>query len=73
LGPSGFGIILGERRGNKSGYDAATLPASVCEHVAHEVHAATLPCGMQNFCDGSLDAFMRVGDHQLDAAQTAPR
>ena len=41
-----------------------------CQHVAHEVHATALPAGMQHFGDGGLDAFMGIGDHQLDAAQT---
>jgi hypothetical protein len=73
IGPSSFSVILGERRSNKSGHDAAALSTSMPEHVAYEVDAAALPCGVQNFCNGSFDAFMRVGDHQLDPAPTAPR
>ena len=43
------------------------------EHVAHEVHAAALPGGVQHLGDGGLQALVGVGDDQLDAAQAAPR
>ena len=39
------------------------------QDVAHEVHAAALPGGVEHLGDGRLDAFMGVRDHQLDAAQ----
>jgi hypothetical protein len=40
--------------------------------IAHKVDAATLPrCG-QNFEDGRLDAFMRIGDDELDPAEATP-
>jgi hypothetical protein len=42
------------------------------QHIAHEVHAAALPGGVQHLGDGCLDAFMGVGDHQLDPAQAPP-
>jgi len=70
MGPSGFGIILGERGGEKGRYDAAALPASVRERVAHEMDTAAPSCGMQKYSDGSFDAFMHVGDHH--AARPAP-
>src|SRR5262245_11669733 len=35
-------------------------------------HAAALPCGMQHLGHSCLDAFMGIGDHQLNAAQAPP-
>jgi hypothetical protein len=35
--------------------------------------AAPLPGGRQHLGDGGLDAFVGIGDHELDATQTAPR
>jgi hypothetical protein len=40
----------------------------MCQRVAHEVHAATLPGGVEHLGYGSLDALMGVGHDQLDAA-----
>jgi hypothetical protein len=37
-----------------------------------EVNPTTLPGGMQDLGDGRLDAFVGVGDHELDPAQAAP-
>jgi hypothetical protein len=49
---------------NKAGGDdAAALSAGMREYVAHELHTAALPRGVQHFCDGPFDALMRVGDH----------
>jgi hypothetical protein len=39
------------------------------QRVAHEVHAATLPTGVEQLGHGGLDALMGVGDDQLDPAQ----
>jgi hypothetical protein len=44
------------------------LPACA-RAFAHEVHAAALPGRGEDLRDGGLDALVRVGDHQLDAAQ----
>ena len=41
--------------------------------IAHEVHPVPLPGGAQHLAAGGLDALVSVGDHQLDAAQTAAR
>jgi hypothetical protein len=49
------------------------LPAGVCQDVAHEVHAAALPAGVEHLGDRGLDTLMGIGDHQLDAAQAAAR
>ena len=45
---------------------AAAL-AGVCQHVAHEVHSATLPGRCEDLRDGGLDPLVRIGDHQLHA------
>ena len=42
------------------------------QEVAQEVYAAALPGGIQVPGGGGLEAFMGIGDHQLDAAQAAP-
>ena len=39
--------------------------------IAHEMHAAALPAGIQHFGDGGFDAFVRVRDHELHATQAA--
>src|SRR5262249_30109174 len=48
---------------------ARTALAGMRESVAHEVHAATLPGGVEYLGNGGLDAFVSVRDDQLDAAQ----
>jgi hypothetical protein len=45
--------------------------ACMGQEVAHEVHAATLPGGIEHFGDGCLDALVRVRDHELDAPQAS--
>jgi hypothetical protein len=42
------------------------------QQIAHRMHPAALPGGAQHLGDRRLQADMRVRDHQLDAAQTAP-
>ena len=39
------------------------------QRVAHEVHPATLPGGLQYLGDGGLDALVAVADDQLDTTQ----
>ena len=39
---------------------------------AHDIHPAALPGGIENLGDGGLQHLLRVGDHQLGAARTAP-
>src|SRR5215469_10972367 len=48
------------------------LLAGMGQHIAHEVHPAALPGGVQDLGDGSLQALMGIRDNQLDATQTAP-
>src|SRR6202035_5548612 len=73
LGPSGFGIVLGEGGADEGRDDAAALLAAVSQHVAHEVDAAALPGRVQDLRDGSLQPLMGIRDDELDTAQTAPR
>jgi hypothetical protein len=42
------------------------------ERIPHEVHPAALPRGGEDFRHRRLDALMRVGDDELDAAQAPP-
>src|SRR5512144_2050348 len=53
------------------GNHAATALAGMGQRIAHEMNPASLPSGVQDFGDGGLQAFMGVGDHQLDTAQAA--
>ena len=43
----------------------------VGQRIAHEVHATALPCRADDPLDGGLQPFVRIRDHQLDAAQAA--
>ncbi len=65
------GIFLGEGGADEGRHHATALAAGVRQQVAHGMHAATLPGGVSNLADGSFEAFMRIGDHQLDATQAA--
>src|SRR5512144_551347 len=71
LGSGGIGIILGEGGGDERRNHAATALAGMGQCIAHEMNPASLPSGVQYFGDGGLQAFMGVGDHQLDPAQAA--
>jgi hypothetical protein len=43
------------------------------QEIAHQMHAAALPGGMQHPGDCGLQSFMGIGDHQLHAAQATAR
>ncbi len=58
--------LLGKRGGDEGGDDAPPALSGMGEHVAHEVDAAALPCGAEHLGDGSLQAFMGIGDDELD-------
>ena len=62
LAPRGFGIFLGKRGGDEGGDDTTTLLAGVGRHIAHEVHAAALPGGVQH-----------LGHRRLEALHAHPR
>jgi hypothetical protein len=52
------------------GRDHAPLRlAGMSQCVAHEVHPATLPGGLEHLRSRCLDAFVAVADHELHAAQ----
>jgi hypothetical protein len=72
LAPGGVGIVLGEGGGDEGRDDAAALFAGMSQDVAHEVNAASLPRGVQNLGDGSLQPLVGIRDDELDAAQAPP-
>jgi len=43
------------------------------QQIAHRMHTATLPGGVQNLGDGGFKTFMRIGYDELDATQAAAR
>ena len=63
----GFGIVLSECGGDEGGDHTPPALAGVRQRVAHEVHAATLPTGVEHLGDGGLDALVGVGDDEFDA------
>lgn len=65
-------VLLREGGGDQRRDDAPSALAGMGERVAHEVHAAALPGGVHHFGDGGLQPLMRVGDDELDAAQSPP-
>jgi hypothetical protein len=42
------------------------------QHVPHEVDATALPSRAENLGDSGLEAFVGIGDDELDAAQATP-
>ena len=59
-------------KADEGGDDAPALLAGMGQQVAGEVHAAALPCGAEDPGHRGLQTLVVVGDHELDAAQTAP-
>jgi hypothetical protein len=51
---------------------AAALAPGVSQEVAHKVHTTALPGGVQHLGDRRFQPLVRIGDHELDAAQAAP-
>ena len=70
LGSGCFGVVLVEGGGDEGGNDTAALPAGIRQHIAHEMYTAGLPSGVEHPGDRGLEAFMRIRDHELDAAQS---
>ena len=68
LDPGAVRVLLGEGSGDEGGHDAPALPAGMGQQVAHEVHAAALPCGAEDAGHGGLQTLVVVGDRQLHAA-----
>ena len=67
-----FGVLLGEGGGDEGSDDTPALLSGMGQDIAHEMHAAALPGGMQHLCNGRLEPFMGIRDYELDAAQAAP-
>lgn len=42
------------------------------QHIAGEMNPAALPGGAQHLGDRCLDAFVSIGDDQLDTSEAAP-
>jgi hypothetical protein len=60
--------------GSGAGIDDTPAASSrVGQDITHEVNAAMLPSGVEYLGNNGFDAFVDVGDRQLDAAQAAPR
>jgi hypothetical protein len=70
--PGRLGRVLHEHRADGRADHAPLRLAGVRQGVAHEVHPATLPGGLEDLGDGGLDALVAVADDELDAAQAAP-
>ena len=68
----GRGVVLGEGGGDEGGNDASAALAGMGERVAEEVNPAALPARVHHLGDCRLDAFVGVGDDELDAAKAAP-
>ena len=58
----GLGVVLGEGGGDEGGDHPPAVLAGMGQGVAHEVHPAALPGGVQHLGDGGLDALMGIGD-----------
>ena len=75
IAPLRFGGLRGvlhEYRAD-GGRDHAPLRfVGVGQRVAHEVHAAALPGGLEHLGSSGLDPQMGVGDDQLHTPQAAP-
>jgi hypothetical protein len=61
----GLGRLQRKGGGNEGGDDAPSTLASMGQNIAHEVDAAAPPGCAQHLCDGGLDAFVRIGDDEL--------
>jgi hypothetical protein len=66
------GVVLGEGGSDERRDDPPAALSGVGQNVAHEVNAAALPARVGHLGGRRLDAFMGVGDDQLDAPEAAP-
>jgi hypothetical protein len=72
LGAGGLGGILGEGGGDEGRDHPAPALAGMGQDIPLKMHPAALPGRAQDLADRRLDAFVRIRDHQLHAAQSAP-
>lgn len=59
-------------RGDEGGHDTAPALAGLRHGVAGEMEPAPLPCRAEHARDSGLDAFVRIRNDELHAAQAAP-
>src|SRR6516165_9482435 len=71
LRSGGLGVVRGEGGADEGGDDAPATLAGMRQGIAHEVHTAALPGGIEHFGNGRLDALMGIGDYELDTTQPA--
>lgn len=72
MGLGGLLGLLGERRGDEGGDHPAPPLAGMGRGVAGEARAAAPPGRVEDLADRGPDAFVGVGDDELDPAQAAP-
>ena len=65
-------IRLNERLSERRGRHALLRLRDVGQRVAHPMDPTPLPRGAEHAADRRLEPLVRVGDHQLHAAQAAP-
>ena len=65
------GVVIRLRKGgaDHGGDHFALALVGMGERVAHEVDPASLPCRAEHLGSHRLQAFVSVGDHQLDAGE----
>src|SRR5467141_1108067 len=62
LGAGHFGVFLSEGSGDEGGNDTPALLAGTGQDIAHEVHPATLPGGVQDFGNRRLESPSRASE-----------
>ncbi|MNL24735.1 hypothetical protein D3C87_1461830 [compost metagenome] len=72
LGTCSFWRVLSKSRGDEGRHDPPSALSGMGQGIAHEMNPAALPGGGQYLRYGGLDALMRIGDGELDAAQSPP-
>ena len=73
LGDGGLVVFLDEGGADHGGNHLALALGDVGERVSHEVNAAALPGGVQDLGGRRLEAFVGVGNDQLDAPEATTR
>jgi hypothetical protein len=58
-----IGVLLGKGGGDKGGDDTSTVLSRVRENIAHEVHPAALPTGMQHLGDRRIVPLQTGDEH----------
>jgi NAD(P)-binding Rossmann-like domain len=71
---AGGGVVfLGEGGADERGHDAAAALAGMRQGVAHAMHPAALPRGVQHSGHRCLEPLMRIRDDERDAPEAAAR